>query len=484
MAEIAAPLPRERASSRLLRLLVLAAASAAVAAALLLLVQRPKPAEPAAAVSGPQAHAHPRHHEPLELTRLPRDAAAVRAAGQQAAFEARLGRLAGRGLDRGIFTSSPGGVVATAARVARWKPLIVRAARGTGVSPNVLEAMVFVESSGYRDAVAGRRAGLLQMTPWQARSLGLRVDRVSRRARLLAAVRERVDERRRALPALRATALYLRDAGRRLGRADLAVASYRLGVRNLAAATAGKHVPFASLYFGSAPDRKRGIWFRLSREGPAARDYYWKVLAAQRVLRLYRHEPAALAYEIRQQAKKRSAEELLHPRSRTPRFTRPRDLARAWKRRDLLVVPHRPGATHIAFARSFGEIAPRLGRSKRLYMGLRPEALDVLLHIGRRVHELSGARRPLILTSAVRDDIYQRRLTSVNANAARSYSIHTTGYAFDIARSYASPRQARAFQFVLERLEALNAIAYIREAAAIHIAVSADVTPALLRRAS
>jgi hypothetical protein len=74
----------------------------------------------------------------------------------------------------------------------------------------------------------------------------------------------------------------------------------------------------------------------------------------------------------------------------------------------------------------------------------------------------------------VRDNRYQRLLMRVNANAARSYSMHTTGYAFDIARVYGSRRQAAAFQFVLDRLVALNAIAYIREAAAIHIAVASD----------
>jgi hypothetical protein len=65
-------------------------------------------------------------------------------------------------------------------------------------------------------------------------------------------------------------------------------------------------------------------------------------------------------------------------------------------------------------------------------------------------------------------------LLRVNANAARSYSLHTTGYAFDIARAYGSRRQASAFQLVLDRLQAVNAIAYIREAAAIHIAVASD----------
>jgi hypothetical protein len=57
--------------------------------------------------------------------------------------------------------------------------------------------------------------------------------------------------------------------------------------------------------------------------------------------------------------------------------------------------------------------------------------------------------------------------------------LHTTGYAFDIARSYTGVRQADAFQFVLDRLTAANAIAYIREASAIHIAVASDAAAKL-----
>jgi hypothetical protein len=173
----------------------------------------------------------------------------------------------------------------------------------------------------------------------------------------------------------------------------------------------------------------------------------------------------------------------MHPRPATPRFATPNDLARAWKHHVLVAIPRNAGWTHISLGTSFGQEAHKLGRSRRLYRALRPQALDVLLYIGRRVHELSGARRPLVLTSAVRDNRYQRVLMNVNANAARSYSIHTTGYAFDIARTYASERQASAFQFVLERLQAVNAIAYIREASAIHIAVASDAASklALLR---
>jgi len=136
-------------------------------------------------------------------------------------------------------------------------------------------------------------------------------------------------------------------------------------------------------------------------------------------------------------------------------------------------------STHIAISGTLGQQAHKLGRSQHIYRALRPQALDVLLYIGTRVHQLSGTSKPLVLTSAVRDLRYQRSLMRVNANAARSYSMHTTGYAFDIARAYANVRQARAFQFVLDRLTAINAIAYIREADAIHIAVASDASKKL-----
>src|SRR3954465_8483044 len=117
-------------------------------------------------------------------------------------------------------------------------------------------------------------------------------------------------------------------------------------------------------------------------------------------------------------------------------------------------------------------MAHRARPGRRIYWPARPGARGVLLYVGQRVHELSGARQPLLITSAVRDLKYQNALKRVNENAARSYSLHTTGYAFDLARSYQNSRQAAALQFVLDRLEALNVIAYIKEPEAIHVAVA------------
>jgi hypothetical protein len=95
------------------------------------------------------------------------------------------------------------------------------------------------------------------------------------------------------------------------------------------------------------------------------------------------------------------------------------------------------------------------------------------VYIAAGAHEISG-QGPLDVTSTVRDTSYQRLLVKGNIQAARTYSLHTTGYSFDILRSYTSRRQALAFQFMLDRLTALDLIAWAAEPNAIHVTVSSD----------
>ena len=49
-----------------------------------------------------------------------------------------------------------------------------------------------------------------------------------------------------------------------------------------------------------------------------------------------------------------------------------------------------------------------------------------------------------------------------------------TGYAFDVRRDYRSRAQAVAFQYMLDRLQSLNLIAWVREPGAIHITASSE----------
>jgi Family of unknown function (DUF5715) len=97
----------------------------------------------------------------------------------------------------------------------------------------------------------------------------------------------------------------------------------------------------------------------------------------------------------------------------------------------------------------------------------------LLIYIAAGAHEVGGPGR-LIVTSTVRDQTYQERLLRRNIQATRAYSLHTTGYTFDIERRYRSRRHAVGFQFMLDRLQALNMITYAVEPNAIHITVSRD----------
>jgi hypothetical protein len=73
------------------------------------------------------------------------------------------------------------------------------------------------------------------------------------------------------------------------------------------------------------------------------------------------------------------------------------------------------------------------------------------------------------VASAVLDRRYQQLL-------GQSYPGATTGYSFEIARRYVSRAQAAAFQSMLDRLQALNVIAWARTPTAIDVTVASDAS--------
>src|SRR5215218_1264052 len=56
-----------------------------------------------------------------------------------------LERRAAAGLSHVLYANSPGGVLASAKRTARWRDEIETAAKGADVDPDLLEAIVFLE---------------------------------------------------------------------------------------------------------------------------------------------------------------------------------------------------------------------------------------------------------------------------------------------------------------------------------------------------
>ncbi|HEX2103724.1 MAG TPA: DUF5715 family protein [Solirubrobacteraceae bacterium] len=405
---------------------------------------------------------------------------------------AELERRAAAGLSHVLYAKSPGGAILSAVRTARWRPLVERVARSADLDPDVLEGIVMLESAGREDARASNdlegAVGLTQILAETGQNLlGMRIDvraserltrGIERGRRVRARVRERrrVDERFDPAKALAATARYLEIARERLGRDDLAVASYHMGIGNLQGALAAygdADIPYVQLYFDSTPLRHAQAWRRLAALGDDSSTYLWRVKAALEIMRLYREDPDELARLTDLQTRKASAEEVLHPPERTPTYGDPFALGRARAERELLPLDgRRLAAAGVRVDPQMGELASRVHQSRRLYRALRPQALRILEVIGAGTRAIARTR-PLVVTSTVRDERYQRVLVARNAEATRNFSLHTTGWAFDISRKYRSRAQALAFQFMLDRLTALNMIAWVREPSAIHVTVAA-----------
>jgi hypothetical protein len=391
-----------------------------------------------------------------------------------------------------LFVKTPGGAVATAARVARFRPLIDRVTAGTQLDPRLLEGIVYLESAGQPDAIAGGdltgAAGLTQIVASTGQSLlGMKINlpasrrltgqinlALSRgqaaRAGRLERGRARVDGRFDPATELSATVRYLQLGERSFGRVDLAVESYHMGMGNLrsvlSAYDGGAPVPYSQLYFDSAPDRHSEAYLLLSSFGDDSWTYLWRVLAAEQIMRLYRSDPAALQRMAKLQIGSGSAAQVLHPPAQTPVFDSPEAVDRAYASHELAPLPGNPGALGLTYAPAMGAVARRFGFQPALYRGLRPVALKVLGWIGVHVKALSGAT-PLTVASTVSDARYQGLFGYSDPPAA-------AGWSFTIARRYVNGQQAAAFQAVLDRLQALNLIAWQRYPAEIEVTVAGD----------
>jgi hypothetical protein len=390
--------------------------------------------------------------------------------GAREDFEAR----AAAGLAHVLYAKSPGGVVATAARVQRLRPTIEDVAKRAHEDPDTLEAIVFLESGGRPDVTAGddlqSAAGLTQILAQTGTALlGLKVDveksqrltgaiarsRSLKRIARLKAQRRRVDERFDPRKALEATTRYLEFARDNLhGRPDLAVESYHMGVGNLQRALkayGNENVPYAQLYFDSTPLRHARAWRILSSLGDDSSTYLWRIGAAKDIMKLYRDDPKKLEQQDALQDWP-SAEHVLRPPQATPAFANDEALRTS----DLAVVS-----------------GPGLRTSKALAAGpvgersLRDPALILLRRLALGVKAIAKTS-PLVVTKASTSAGGEG---FVGEGVEAEPSTHATGYAFDLSRAYRSPAQAQAVQFWLDRLTALDLLAWVREPNVIHVTV-------------
>jgi hypothetical protein len=393
-----------------------------------------------------------------------------------------------------LFTKSPDGATATAARVAAFRSAIDHAVAGTRIDPNLLEALVFVESAGRPDAIAGTdvsdAAGLTQILASTGTSLlGMHIDlrrsqsltkridaiaagdRAGRLAPLLAQ-REAADARFDPAKALAATVRYLQYAEHQFGREDLAAESYHMGIGNLhdvlGAYDGGRSVPYVQLYFDSEPDHDPAAYKLLSGFGDDSELYYWRLLGAEQIMHLYRADRGALTHLASLQTADGAGAAVLHPPGHPKRYSDPAAVSSAYQHRRLVPLPSNAAALGLSYDPAMGSGASKVGAPRALYRGLAPAALRLLIELAARVRTLSGERSSsLRLQSTVADARYQ-------SFRGIQDPIATTGYTFAVERRYRNNAQAEAFQAVLDRLQSLNLIAWVRDSSTIQITVAGD----------
>jgi hypothetical protein len=184
-------------------------------------------------------------------------------------------------------------------------------------------------------------------------------------------------------------------------------------------------------------------------------------------MRLYRTVPSGLRRLASLQTATDSAAYVLHPPNPAETFASPQQLNLAYANRLIVPLPSNAHALGLAYDHGMGSLAARLGVTRALYRGLRAPALALLIELAARVRALSDGAAPLILTSTVLDQRYQRTLGINDPSAAE-------GWSFTIARRYVSGSQAAAFQAMLDRLQALNVIAWQRYPSEIEVTVASD----------
>ena len=363
-------------------------------------------------------------------------------------------RRATAGFAHVVYAKSPGGVVATGARVAAYRPQIEQVAADSGVPAETLEAIVFLESAGRPSAAADPKlegaVGLTQILaetgqnllgmrvdPAAARKLTRRIDRAERRGQTgradrLRARRRKVDQRFDPGASLRATARYLNLAkGQLRGRDDYAVAGYHMGIGNLQSVLRDYGEDpgsYTALYFGSTPASQAG---GLPAPGRPRRRLLHLPVAGQGVR--VDHAPLPPGPRRRWSARTSSSGPRTRPRRCcTPRATPSPSGPRTTSRPPIATArcarsPNAPVRLGLRRDRQMGELARKLEQPRRLYRGLRPEAYALAAYLARMTRQAGGGRSPLTVTSTVRDREYQRVLIGRNREATQNYSLHTTG---------------------------------------------------------
>ncbi|MDH7568997.1 MAG: transglycosylase SLT domain-containing protein, partial [Armatimonadota bacterium] len=292
--------------------------------------------------------------------------------------------------------------------------------------------------------------------------------------------RLQADERYDPRKAIFAQTRHLVRLWQRFGRIDWALQAYHGGVRGAErtialylgcpiSAASPARVSFEEVYFGVSPRRHPRAFSYLYGRADDHRYYWWRILAAERALKLFRTDPARFEAWWEALAPGYPLDRAWYPDALSQPYADVEALRSAAARGELLPIPD--NAARFGFAPR--SVAPLDAANERHYRVLRAEALGMV----RRVAELyrrEGGREPLRVTGAAATVAYAARLAAAAAGVSPSQqpqdanpsgsstqsageapapapsgelalTLHAAGWCADIARP-----QARHDQHVLE----------------------------------
>lgn len=405
--------------------------------------------------------------------------------------------------------------VLAAQRTWSYNRLITRSAQKYQVPVDKLRAVIFLESQGNRWAFApgSGAAGLGQFTQATARGFGLTVDNQLAK-RLLAKRRQAIkssnekwrlklerelvqrDERFNPFYAIPASARYLARHHRDFGRWDFAIAAYHMGSGNvqkiLKLICLGRHtwqdsakqtilahhLSWSKIVFEACPCQNplthRALWGLKDH----SRDYWFRVLASERALKLWRANPAEFKkrtglFKIRHHpVHPRRWELALEPQwyPVTNRWSDYQSLGLAYQTGELVRLPKNQLLAD-------GIVLSPMGRyagsevDKSLYQGARLELWGLLQHIADRVRQESGDSNATVRVGSLVRSAALQKIFVAKGESPSQYSTHCLGVAADLIPPN-HDRVKRALTYVLETLRWQGKIVWCIESDHYHLTIN------------
>ena len=290
--------------------------------------------------------------------------------------------------------------------------------------------------------------------------------------------RAAIDDRFNPPKALVATVRYLQIAQRRFGRPDLAIESYHMGIGNLqhvldALRRRASRCRTRSCTSTPPPTTTRAAYNLLAGFGDDSSLYYWRILGAAQIMRLYRSDRAALTPTRLAAGGLGSSGEVLHPPDRTPAFSDPDALYGAYAEHELVRCRPTPRALGLAYDAGIGAEARRLKVAGDAVPGAASGC-------ARSAGRACGAGADVVGRRAAADRLQRGHRARYQQTLGGADRTATTGYSFTIARRYVNRSQAAAFQAMLDRLQSLNLIAWERFTGVIEVTVASDASHAIV----